>query len=365
VPVTPYVSHIDLLLNEIRNVRIHALMVLPTPTPERTGQLAYDLPNLRLRVCDGTSWGLQATDSEAFQGQAPAFYRSRANHTGTQTASTISDWLAALAAVPLSQFAAATADIDLGNHRATNAAPASALTDLATWGQVIDTFNNQGFKRARLASTGNLVLASVTPGATVDGVVVALNDLILLKDQASAIDNGIYRVGVGGLVRDPNSDTAAEMPAGTIVVVDQGTVHAHQLWMLTTSAGYVIGVDPITFSPYGVAPNPYTAGNGIDISANVISAVAGDGIIVDGSGISIDPDYVGLGGYYEANLPAPVTGTSITVTHNLNRRPVPVAVMENSSGDLVVPGVNFPDANTVVFTFSEAPLDNEFRVGIG
>jgi hypothetical protein len=114
-----------------------------------------------------------------------------------------------------------------------------------------------------------------------------------------------------------------------------------------------------------VAPNPYTAGNGISISANVISAVAGTGIIVDGTGISIDPEFVGGGGSYEANLLAPVSGLSVTVTHNLDRRPVPVAVMEVSSGDLVITGVNYPDADTVVLTFSEAPLDNEYRVSVG
>lgn len=365
VAVSRFVSHVDLLLNELRNARVQGYAGLPTPTADRAGQIGYLTPTGRLRICTGTEWNLHATDSDALQGQAPAFYRSRANHTGTQTVATLSDWDTALGLVPLSRFAPAVQALDLGGQRVTNGVAAQALTDLPTYGQVVDLLNNQGFKRTRAASTANVTLSAVTPGSTMDGVALALNDLVLLKDQASAIDNGIYRVGAGGLTRDPASDTATELPAGTVVVVSEGTVNGDGMFMLTTSAGYVVGTDPIQFTRYGTAPQPYTAGDGIDITTNTISAVAGSGIIVDATGIRLDPDALSGLGSVEMDVPVPGTGTSVTITHNLGRRPVPVAVMELATGNKVEPGVQYPDADSLVLWFDVAPTEGQYRVGIG
>lgn len=358
-----YAHDLDIQYNKLLQATFQEVNGLPVASGANTGWVVRNLLDGRLYMSTGSAWELRSTNSDALQGNGPAYYLNRANHTGAQSAATITDFAPTVALTPLSSLAAPTGPLNLNNQKITNLAAATGNTDVPTWGQVSDLVTNLGFKQARVASTANVPISSTGNGASIDGVTIATGDVILLKDQTSGAENGIYRVGAANLARDAGADSAAEMPSGTIVVVDQGTANGDKMFMLTTPAGYVLGTTALTFSPYGTAPNPYTAGNGIAISSNQISVVAGSGIIVDGTGVRVDPAV--MGGHVEVTLSAPGSGTSVTVTHNLNRRPVPVAVMEVSSGDLVYTGVNFPDANNVTFDFPVAPTNGQYRVSVG
>jgi hypothetical protein len=357
-----YSHNADFRHNELRNAHAQSVAGLPAAQAQYAGWIVYNTTDGRLYYCTGSSWELKATNSDALGGQAGAYYLSRTNHTGTQPASSISDLSTAIAATPLSSLSPPTGPVNLGNQRLTTGAPAIALTDIPTLGQVSDLVNNLGFKQVRAASTGNVSL-STGNGSTMDGVTLATGDRVLLKDQTTAAENGIYVVNATTKTRATDADTAAEMPGGTIVVVAEGTANADKMWMLATNNPYTMGTTSLVFSPYGNAPNPYTAGNGINVTGQVISAVAGTGITVGGGGIAIDTTVVAR--HYEADLPAPGSGTSVTVTHNLNRRPVPVAVMENATGDQVITGINYPDANSVTVDFAVAPTAAQYRISIG
>lgn len=363
MPVVIYSHHADFRHNELRNAHAQNVNGLPAAQPQYAGWFLYNTSDGRLYYCTGTAWELKATNSDALGGQAAAYYLNRANHTGTQTASTIADLSGAITATPLSSFQPPTGPLAMGNQRITGGAPGIATTDFVTLGQASDLVNNLGFKQVRVASTANVATASVGNGATIDGVVVATGNRVLLKDQTDATQNGIYTVGTGSLTRAIDADTAAELPGGTIVVVDQGTANADKMFMLTTNSGYTMGTSSLVFSPYGNSPNPYTAGNGINITGNVVSAVAGSGITVTSGGIAVDPAIYGK--RFEVALPAPGSGTQVTVTHNLSRRPVPNAVMETATGDQVFPGVNFPDVNTVIYDFSVAPTNGQYTASLG
>jgi hypothetical protein len=358
-----YVHHIDLVGNELLNARLQNVAGLPTPIPERAGWVVYNTVDQRAYYCTGSAWELRATDSDALQGQPPAYYLNRANHTGQIPASAVTGLDAAIQATPLNELAVPNGPVDFGNQELTNAAPATSISSVPTWGQVADLVANLGFKHVRLASTGNTPVVSTGAGDLFDGIALVLGDLILLKDQTNAVENGLYRVGATALGRDPNNDSAQEMPSGTVVVVDQGNTNAESMYMLTTSAGFVVGTDPLTFSPFGVAPNPYFAGDGISIVANTISAVGGTGIAVGPSGIAIDPAIVAR--YWDLDVPAASSGTSVTLTHNLGRSPVPIACMDLATGDKVNCGVNYPDDNNVIVDFAVAPTASQYRVAVG
>lgn len=357
-----YAHHVDLAHNELRNAHIQGVAGLPSANSTMTGWILLNTMDGRVYYCTGSAWEWRATNSDALGGQSLANVLNRANHTGTQASSTISDFATAVATTPLSSFTAPTGPVSFGNQKLTNAAPAVALTDVPNLGQVSDLVNNLGFRIVRAASTGNMSLAAGN-GTAMDGVTLATGDVILLKDQTAGAENGIYRVNASTLTRDTSADTAAELPGGTIVVVQEGTTNADKMWMLTTNKGYVMGTDPLTFSPYGAAPNPYTAGNGINITGTTISAVAGSGITVSGAGIAVDATVYSK--RYEVDVPAPGSGTAVTITHNLNRRPVPIAVMEVSTNDLVMPGVNYPSVNSVTLDFAVAPTNGQYRVSVG
>lgn len=103
-----------------------------------------------------------------------------------------------------------------------------------------------------VATTGAGTLAtSFENGDTIDGVVLATGDRILIKDQASAIENGIYTVNASGApTRATDFDSSSEA-ASSAVAVKKGTSNADTVW-LCTSDNPTIGVDNIAFAQVGV-----------------------------------------------------------------------------------------------------------------
>lgn len=106
----------------------------------------------------------------------------------------------------------------------------------------------------RVATTGTGTLAtSFENGDTVDGVVLATGDRILIKDQAAPADNGIYTVNASGApTRATDFDADAEVTAGCVIPVAQGTANGDKLFILTTN-------DPITVGSTGLAFATLTA----------------------------------------------------------------------------------------------------------
>ena len=81
-----------------------------------------------------------------------------------------------------------------------------------------------------------------------DGVTLSIGDRILLKDQASAFENGVYVVGASGApVRAVDFDGWTEI-VGSLVGVDGGTVNAGRIYRSTVTAGGTLGTTGITFS---------------------------------------------------------------------------------------------------------------------
>src|SRR6185503_8160708 len=98
----------------------------------------------------------------------------------------------------------------------------------------------------RLASTGNLALAGLL---TVDGVVTVAGDRVLVKDQTSAIENGIYTASAGTWKRAPDAATSRTLIAGMKVHVQEGTVNSGAIWTLATNRPDV-GDDDIDWEFY-------------------------------------------------------------------------------------------------------------------
>jgi hypothetical protein len=152
-------------------------------TSAQAGLFAYAAGRLYILNAAASAFELVATDSDLLQSQNGAFYRARANHTGTQVASTISDFTTATQAISWGSLANPSAQVNAGGQKITNIADGVANTDVASYGQVLALINNQVFKAAaRVATVANIT--SLTSGApnTLDGVTLAVNDRILVKD---------------------------------------------------------------------------------------------------------------------------------------------------------------------------------------
>ena len=101
----------------------------------------------------------------------------------------------------------------------------------------------------RVATTANIDLtADLQNGDTLDGITLVTGNKVLVKNQTSASDNGIYDVVASGTAtRNADYDTIAEL-AGQIVVVQEGTANGDDLYLCTTDTSATLGVSDITFT---------------------------------------------------------------------------------------------------------------------
>jgi hypothetical protein len=120
----------------------------------------------------------------------------------------------------------------------------------------------------RAASTGNLTISG--PGATIDGVTMALQDRFLAKDQTAGAENGIY-VWLGAAVaavRAPDFSTGSQA-VGAAVMVSEGTANADTTWQCTTNATITLDTTALVFAELSGTAN---AELNIEGGQSVISA---------------------------------------------------------------------------------------------
>ena len=110
----------------------------------------------------------------------------------------------------------------------------------------------------RAATTGNITLSGTQ---TIDGISVAIGDRVLVKNQSTASENGIYVCYSGGWHRAPDMDTSIKCRASSYIFIEEGTSNANKLFQLTTDNDIILGTTDLTFAEYGVTS--IIAGNGL------------------------------------------------------------------------------------------------------
>jgi phage-related tail fiber protein len=124
----------------------------------------------------------------------------------------------------------------------------------------------------RVATTSNIALKA---SQTIDGVAVVAGDRVLVKNQTSAKDNGLYVVANEFWVRTKDSDSNLKVTAGLTVSVEQGTTQADTIWQLITDAPVLLGTTALVFQniTFGFAPlsSPIFSGSPTAPTANVFS----------------------------------------------------------------------------------------------
>jgi hypothetical protein len=338
-------SNLDLNQNQVINPRAH--QVAGNPSTPVTGQWWYD-----------TSTNLMKWQNNAGVIDPLA----RANHSGTQTASTISDFSTAATALRLDQFAAPTAAVSFNSQRITGVATPTAATDAANKGYVDDAVAGLSWKEeVRVATTAAGTLAtSFANGQTVDAITLTTGDRILIKNQAAGAENGIYTVNASGApTRATDSDTAAEV-VGTAVFVSFGTTNAGTRWVLSTSGAITLGTTALAFAAFGGGAT-YTAGNGLTLSTNDFNVGAGTGISVAADTVGID---TAVTARWVTGLIGDGSTTSIGFTHSLGNQHVIAQATEVATGAVVGCDIVKTSTTVTTFTFTTAPAANSIRVNV-
>lgn len=265
---------------------------------------------------------------------------------------------------------------------------------------------------------GATLVYSAAGTFTIDTVALTQGMRVLVKNQGTALQNGVYTVGVVGgstltLTRATDYDNgvvSSEVIAGDFIYVagggqaGTGWVESAQGTSTNPVKGIKVGTDAITFTQFSGAGS-ILGGNGITVSGLTVNfapsttgglqvgstgataavklastsglttdstglyVTAGLGITISGAGaagaattnqVAINTDTV-VRKY--ATAIGDGTATSITVTHNLNTRDVTVGVYSSASTyDEVNCDVQHTTVNTVTLLFSTAPTSGQYRV---
>ena len=132
----------------------------------------------------------------------------------------------------------------------------------------------------RAASTGDVNVG--TPASTMDGVNLVDGDRVLLKNQTTASQNGIYVYASTGLTRAIDMDAAGEF-VGAFFFVEEGTVNSDQGYVMSANGTIDVGTTDIEFTKF-TGTGQITAGDALSKNGNTLNVnVDNTYVMVDGS----------------------------------------------------------------------------------
>jgi len=174
----------------------------------------------------------------------------------------------------------AGADVSMNSKKITNLANPASAQDAATKDYVDSVATGLSVHEAvACATTENL--ESLSGEQTIDGVLTS-ESRVLVKNQSTASQNGIYVTASGSWSRAADMDSAAEVPH-SFVFVSGGTTQKDTGWVCTNEPeNIVLGTTAITFAQFSGA-GYVSAGTGLSKTGNVISATGG---LADIAGLS-------------------------------------------------------------------------------
>lgn len=216
---------------------------------------------------------------------------SAASAVHTHVSSSITDLETTVKSYPLSSFAAATAALSMNSQKITNLAAPTDASDAATKAYVDAARSGLDVKDSvRVATTANITLSGEQ---TIDGVAVVAGNRVLVKNQNTESQNGIYVAAAGSWSRASDFDADAEVTPGAFTFVESGTTNADSGWVLTTDGAITVGSTSLTFAQFSGA-GTITAGDGLTKSGSTINAVGtADRISVSADAIDISTAYAG------------------------------------------------------------------------
>lgn len=373
----PFLSPVDFNKNEIRNFLVHLLAT--DPVSPSAGQVWYNTTSNALKVFDTVGNRILA----------------ELNNT-------------------LDQFGAPAADLSIGNHKLTNLATPTNATDAATKAYVDSVALGLDVKASVRAATtvAGTLATSFANASVIDGITLATGDRILVKNQTTGSENGIYIVAASGApTRSADCNAASNYISGAFVFVETGTVNAGSAWVVATQGTITPGTTSVSWVQFSGGAT-YSAGTGLTLTSTTFSvnvsgvtieissgnvrvkssATAGQVLLSGGTGaeaawgaVSLSGAGVtgtlpvangGTGGTTAALARAALaattkfsqavgdgTTTSIVVTHNLGTQDVHVQLYNATTPfQQVNVEVDYTSANTITLVFAVAPTIGQYRV---
>lgn len=167
----------------------------------------------------------------------------------------------------ISDLATPTVDFSVGGNRILFVGTPVVGTDAANKNYVDSVAQGLDAKPSvRAATTANITLSGTQ---TIDGVALAANERVLVKNQSIGTQNGIYAVSAGSWTRVTDADDIEKLRSA-FVFVEQGTVNGDTGWTCTVDLGATWGATALTWVQFSGA-GTYTAGSGLTLSGSAFS----------------------------------------------------------------------------------------------
>ena len=165
---------------------------------------------------------------------------------------------------------APVASVAFNSQKLTGLADGVADSDAATKGQVdVAQAGLDAKYSCKVATTANITLSGEQ---TIDGVLTS-TDRVLVKNQTSGAENGIYVSASGAWARSADANTSVEVTSGLYTLITEGTVSAGQGFVLVTADPITLDTTALTFSQFS-GVGDLIGGTGITKSGNTISVDA-------------------------------------------------------------------------------------------
>jgi hypothetical protein len=196
----------------------------------------------------------------------------------------------------LDTITAPTGSVSLNSQKITNLLDPADPQDAATKAYVDATAQGLDVKGSVRAATtvagGNITLIATQ---TIDGVSLSAGDRVLVKNQTTGSENGIWVVASGNWARAADA-AVGKLTAGAFVFVEEGSVNADSGWVLTTNGTITVGTTSLAWDQFSGA-GQITAGAGLTKSGNTINfaAVANGGLTVNLDDVQVNASQLFIG----------------------------------------------------------------------
>ncbi len=201
----------------------------------------------------------------------------------------ISDFDSGVRANRLDQMAAPTGSVSANSQKITNLADPTGDNDAANKGYVDGVAQGLDVKDSVVAATTANITLSGTQ--TIDGVSVSADDRVLVKNQSTASQNGLYLCKAGSWQRTDDLASGADA-AGMFTFVEQGTANGDKGFVCTTNKGSaVVGTNNLAFSQFS-SSGDVTAGDGLDKSGSELSVdlKSNGGLVIESTELALKLD---------------------------------------------------------------------------
>lgn len=302
-----FVTNLDLNQNQLVNATFEVLGTAPS-SGNFEGRMYYNSTTDSIEIYGNGAWRkvVNSISSGGGAGIAEALTVSESNGAVTLTLNVAdTDSAGLLPAAMWNALTDATSDATaskLVKRDASGNAKVATPTDsahIATKGYVDSARQGLDVKQSvRVASTANVAISTgLEAGDVIDGVTLVAGDRVLLKNQTTASENGIYvAVASGAASRSSDANGTAdtgELKSGTFAFVEEGTVNFDSGFVVSTDGTITVGSTGITWTQFSGAGS-FEAGDGLSKTGTQVNVnVTANRTAITADAIDISANYVG------------------------------------------------------------------------